>query len=424
MTSLAHPSTLIASPLSPDRTPRPVSPSEGSQNLRMMSLGNVNQPATYTHPAANAVFDVPLHVSSQLFQAYFRCIHPIWPILYKPLYSSLNHEQILELLPKSLVYAILSLVVLIQGSGDDRQLKHDQANHFFNEALRTLETLGSPQYRVGTSVLKPSIAKCQVYTILALQQHGIGNFSEAGTLCAIAASMAIDRSLHRTSDKDDQIEAQVKSRLWWNVYVLETMLSSEMGKPALLRAEEADTPFPSVEESDEYELYSEGPQAHGNLDGHSPLKLRTISAFHTTVQMAMIMEKVSRQIYSIAARKMMFQDHAEGERTRLRLWHEIQEYEEEMEKSPLKLEKSGKSAPVIVTNYAVRPSFNTNADLCSFCLVYVVHNHLTSPAIYGYLAARNYQRHVEKSPGHMSRRGQPHLLHDRKIHQVHLRFTV
>ncbi|KAH8587348.1 fungal-specific transcription factor domain-containing protein [Bisporella sp. PMI_857] len=297
------------------------------------------------------------HDSNRLFQAYFRCIHPIWPLLYKPLYNSLDHQQLLEVIPRPLVYAILSLAVLIQHVDfeTDHLLKHDQAQQYFDEALSALKDTEASHKSKSLVEVKSSILHCQVYTILALQQHSIGAFSQAGILCAVAVSMAIDQSLHRISDVDNHAEAQVKSRLWWTIYVLEKMLSCEMSRPTLLRAEEAETPFPSVEESDEYELYSESAHAETIVNQRRThlRRSRTISAFHTSIGMAKIMESVSREIYSNAARQRIRQDREAGEETRLRLWAELQDYETALENSPLKLDTSGnsESIPVIVTNY-------------------------------------------------------------------------
>ncbi|KAF8864915.1 hypothetical protein BDZ45DRAFT_642670 [Acephala macrosclerotiorum] len=336
----------------------PVSP----QNLFQASSSQFSEASNEKFPnnvpgfAQSPTLSVPFHISSRLFQAYFRCIHPIWPVLYKPLYNSLDHTQLLESLASPLVYAILSLAVLIQDIDDDRLSKHEKAQHYFDYALGILrQTPEQNQKSKSILELQPSILHCQVFTILALQQHSIGSFSQAGSLCASASYMAIDQSLHRRSDLDNHVEAQIKSRLWWTIYTLEKMLSCEMSHPILLRAEEADTPFPLVDESDEFEFYSESPNAGITMNNtrRQPLKLRTISAFHTSIRIAMIMESVSRQIYGIAARQKIRDDRQAGEETRLKLWAELHAYELAMDNSPLKLDITGSSlsVPVTVTNY-------------------------------------------------------------------------
>ncbi|XMA07331.1 hypothetical protein WAI453_000122 [Rhynchosporium graminicola] len=303
-------------------------------------------------PASLPASEISSNLRGQLFRTYFRCIHPIWPVLYKPLYDTLNHTELMEVLPIPLINAIFSIAFpLLDPDSHGTHSTNDQAHHFFLEALRLLKEHGVPQRSQSIFAMKPTIIHCQVLTILALQQHGIAAFSQAGTLCAVAVSMAIDLQLHIKSVTDTYIEAQTKSRVWWTVYVLEKMLSCEMSRPTLLRFEESDTPFPSVEESDEYEFFSEVSQT--NNDKPRSLKLRTISAFHTSIQIAMLMEKVSRQIYSIGARTKIREDRIFGEETRLRIWAQLKDYEQALESSPLKLDISGQGPvlPVTVTNY-------------------------------------------------------------------------
>lgn len=290
------------------------------------------------------------------------------------MYDTLNHAELMDVLPTPLINAMFSIAVPLLDSVDDiSHSKNDQAHQFFLEALRSLREYESPHGNQSILAMKPTIVHCQVLTILALQQHGIAAFSQAGMLCAVAVSMAIDLQLHTESSTDTYVEAQTKSRVWWTVYVLEKMLSCEMSRPALLRSEESDTPFPSVEESDEYEFFSGAFQAKTNNATPHPLKLRTISAFHTSIRIAMIMEEVSRHIYSISARKKIREDREFGEQTRFRIWAQLNDYEQALESSPLRLDKSGQSPviPVMVTNYIVshKPTSRHKSPLsrCSIC---------------------------------------------------------
>jgi hypothetical protein len=256
---------------------------------------------------------------------------------------------------------MLSIASSIQDIGpqDESTLtKSERANHFFTQAIISLQKQ-NPTCDESPSILvmEPSLIHCQVLTILALQQHGIAAFSQAGLLCGVATTMATDLKLHRRSDLDSSTEVEIKSRLWWGIYVLEKMLSCEMSRPTILRLEESDTPFPSVEESDEFELYSG--TAYGShatsQKRFEPLKLRIMSAFHTSIKLTMIMEDISRQIYSVAARQRIRDDRQYGEETRLKLWAQLQAWESMMQTSQLKLDISDRfsSVPVTVLNYVV-----------------------------------------------------------------------
>jgi hypothetical protein len=222
--------------------------------------------------------------------------------------------------------------------------------------LDLLQVGGEGERQQLSSVLTPSVTNCQVLTILSLQQHGTAEYSRAAILCGLASAMAIEMRLHRAWESDDPIKGEVHSRLWWNLYVLEKMISCEMGRPVLLRREETDCPYPSANEADEFELMStnvgRGPAQFLN----TRIKLRSISGLHTTIRLSFIMERIAREIYGISARKRIREDQSAGEAKRQELWYVLQDWEREMDASPLRLDlsKSLTSVPASVTNYVVR----------------------------------------------------------------------
>jgi hypothetical protein len=298
---------------------------------------------------------------------YFNCIHPLWPLLYKPLYASLDYASPTDSIPPALVaaiFAIASCVDRSQPATNSIVQKYPEPWQFFEEALDLLQVGGDGNSQQLSNVLTPSITNCQVLTILSLQQHGTAEYSRAAILCGLASAMAIEMRLHREWESNDPIKGQVQSRLWWNLYVLEKMISCEMGRPVLLRREETDCPYPLANEADEFELMStnvgRGPAQFLN----TPIKLRSISGLHTTIRLSFIMERISRDIYGIAARKRIRDDQAAGEEKRQELSYILQDWEREMDESPLRLDltKGLTSVPASVTNYVVswlsRPTFN------------------------------------------------------------------
>ncbi|KAI9732920.1 MAG: hypothetical protein M1818_007353 [Claussenomyces sp. TS43310] len=362
-----------------DRLNRLRQPSEVSNSLEQDKSIQDGEQRLQTVSGNTSVVDEPMKVpplwvppaeeSGRLFQTYFACIHPIWPLLYKPLYETISYHSLVDELPRPLVYSIFAIAACIHPdsrSSDRSDLDVPQnesatqvgkASQYLDAALSELQCAsdGREQSKL-INALQPSIAHCQALTILALQQHGVAEFSRAGVLCSLAGAMAIDLRLHRDCWQSDPIQREVASRLWWNVFVLDKMISSEMGRPVILRSEEADAPYPSVSESDEYELFTPG-EGMGALK-QSPrraIKMRTLSAFHTTIEMIKIMECMSREIYSLAARESIRQDRALGDAIRMKLSNKIREWERQVEASPLKLDLSGHSVtlPAIVTNYVV-----------------------------------------------------------------------
>jgi hypothetical protein len=303
--------------------------------------------------------------STSLLQTYFNCLHPLWPILYKPLYSSSDYANPTNMMAPPLVAAIFAIASCIdrpqQYTPNTIVGKFPEPTQFFEEALNLLQLVDENDRTPRLSrALTPSITNCQVLTILCLQQHGVAEYSRAAILCGLASAMAIELRIHRPCESEDPIQREIQSRLWWNLYILEKMMSTEMGRPVLLRAEESDCPFPSEQEADEFELMAARPGSQGALGTPShlrsvPTKLRTISGLHTTIKLSQIFEKLAREIYGIKARKTIRENQAEGEAKRMNLWFALQGWEREMEGSALRLDLSRElsSVPAAVTNYVV-----------------------------------------------------------------------
>lgn len=294
--------------------------------------------------------NLSISTSTRLFKVYFNTIHPIWPILYKPKYDLEGYENLPNTLPSPLLYAIYSIAACVQPSyeaGQSIPSDSPSSKTVFDEALLHLSIKG---------LLRPSIDTCQALVLLALQQHGIAESASAAMFCSMASSMAIDLKLHRAMGPDaDPTEVQIRSRLYWNIFVLDKMVATELGRPVGLRWEEQDAPFPSALESDEYHLLS-----LPLSDPHRPssVKSHTISGFITTIKLSQVMEKVWRDIYSVAARKAIREDPSTVEATYSTLKKELHSYHESLECShdlrlTLGAESVGVAAPVSITNYVV-----------------------------------------------------------------------
>lgn len=310
--------------------------------------------------------------STRLLQTYFNCLHPLWPILYKPLYSSSDYANPTTMMAPALVAAIFAIASCIdrpqQYTPNSIVQKFPEPVQFFEETLNLLQSTKDPSTKYGmVNALVPSITNCQVLTILSLQQHGVAEYSRAAILCSLASAMAIELRINRPCDSEDTIQREIQSRLWWNLYVLENMMSTEMGRPIVLRFEESDCPFPSISEADEFELMSaqNGDQNSSPHLRSVPTKLRTISGIHSTIKISAVIERIMREVYGISARKIIRENPSEGELRRIQLWFALQNWEQEMEGSPLKLDLSNElsSVPAAVTNYVVSIPPSQNSEL-------------------------------------------------------------
>ncbi|PQE33951.1 hypothetical protein CJF32_00002811 [Rutstroemia sp. NJR-2017a WRK4] len=101
-----------------------------------------------------------------------------------------------------------------------------------------------------------------------------------------------------------------------------------MGRPVILRTEETDTPYPSTSEADEFELFSPPAKRQETSDPvHISGKLRTLSVLGTTIGLATIMERISREVYGLSSRKSIRDDPVVGEAKRMELWSALKRWE-------------------------------------------------------------------------------------------------
>ncbi|KAG9246724.1 fungal-specific transcription factor domain-containing protein [Calycina marina] len=296
-------------------------------------------------PQPGLIIDRP--TSIRLFKMYFSTIHPMWPILYKPMYDLTGLEYLPDHMPQALLYAIYSIAACVQPLYDGSEEPFGDTP---NPQLVFEAALGVLQQHGPLNFLKPSYDNCQALAILSLQQHGVSEDTSAALLCSLASSMALELRIHRALPPGaDATDVQIRSRLWWNIFVLDKMMACEMGRPVHLRWEECDNPPPSMTESDEFQLLSLRVAGQNRV---SSVKTHTISGFHTTIEITKIMEQISREIYSAMGRKAISVHDASVEATRLRLAKLLTEYGEMMDASPLRLDMNSGSvaAPVTITN--------------------------------------------------------------------------
>lgn len=287
------------------------------------------------------------------------------------MWDRVSYHHLAGYMPKAVVLSIYALASCIriedqarscleaEGNRSNAPVLQRLSNQYFEAAMEELQRSSSGAHDLNIiHALRPSVSHCQALTILALQQHGVAEFSRASLLCSLAATMAIDLKLHRYSDSKSSVDREIASRLWWNIYVLEKMMAFEIGRPMAYRFEEASAPFPSVYESDEFELFQppEMKSASPNQEHASAPKMQILSAFHTTIELCRLMERVSQEVYSPVACEAV-KSPITGDTIRMHLWEDIQQWQQQQQCSSLRLDLSGISIhlPVVVTNQVVSP---------------------------------------------------------------------
>ena len=193
--------------------------------------------------------------------------------------------------------------------------------------------------------ISPSIESCQTLVILALQQHGLGEASNAAMLCNIAAGMAIELRLNEAGPPGaTYIDTQIAARLWWNLYVLDKVLACGLGRPVTLRSEDITTPYPSAAESDEFQLLQ---FRRASDDEVVRVKSHCISGFNLTIGICAILEDVLRATCSVTSKQRICRDFEAAETLRVNLWGKLQRGKEENSSSAVGLRTNGQFRPVV-----------------------------------------------------------------------------
>ncbi|KEF54488.1 uncharacterized protein A1O9_09655 [Exophiala aquamarina CBS 119918] len=330
--------------------------SQGEENTRSSpSTVTINRTVPSYEPSPQQrppELDVSLEVAAYLFAVYFNVIHPVWPILYKPLFDSTDFNGIVQSMSKSLLYAICALAACV--TEDNSKAPSSRPGlipkpwAFYKAAMLAQQIEGTPDKNDldrlrPFQLLRSSVASCQTFTILALQLRALGESAHAYTIFSRAAAMAFNLNLHKQSPLEtDSTEVQVRSRLWSNMYILDKMLACELGRPVLLPLDYSlPDPF-SPMESDEYQLL----KMKIGSDELVSVKAYTVSGLSMTMQLSEILEPVLRKVYSFRGRKFTKENLEYAGSLRTQVWENLKRYDEKFKEWMNSLNQQSTSQPV------------------------------------------------------------------------------
>ncbi|KAK7634322.1 fungal-specific transcription factor domain-containing protein, partial [Phyllosticta citricarpa] len=86
--------------------------------------------------------------------------------------------------------------------------------------------------------------------VMSFYSHALNRKNSAYTYAGLALRLSLTLGLHRniTYDKNiSAIEIENRRRVWWTVYTFDRLCSSKLGHPVMIRDEDIDAPYPSVE---------------------------------------------------------------------------------------------------------------------------------------------------------------------------------
>ncbi|KAG0372358.1 Transcriptional activator of fatty acid utilization, partial [Mortierella sp. AD032] len=166
-----------------------------------------------------------------LLSLYFRFMYPFAPMFIRKNFME-RHQQRADL-PHIL---ILNAIFCNACWYSDDPLVRQDSTKFFNRAKIILDET----YHVSR------ISTVQALLLMSHHQYAVGNYSGGWLYTGMATRIAHDIGLHRQDFQvNEPIEAEIRKRVWWAVYIADRLGAGILGRPLNLRDKEYNVEMPS-----------------------------------------------------------------------------------------------------------------------------------------------------------------------------------
>ncbi|KDN35408.1 hypothetical protein K437DRAFT_276990 [Tilletiaria anomala UBC 951] len=265
----------------------------------------IEAPIDFVNPDNDPVVD--REECGRLFEYYWKEFHPFWPVLFKPAIRDIPTEEVADRVDSVLlfsIYAVASCIVPPERTKSDgsQQEQENRGQIFYERAERYLYA----------GRLRPDVPTIQSLFLLSLYAHGKGELSQAWVYSNLASTMAFDLGLHRWPVHRydllyDENERETRIRLIWQCYILDKILSAEMGRPVTIRSSDLDAPFLSenLEDGDEkIELFVGGAPSSSSASGEESkgggeARMMNIApCINWSIKLFIILEKILSEFHS------------------------------------------------------------------------------------------------------------------------------
>ncbi|WVR04518.1 hypothetical protein IAU60_001522 [Kwoniella sp. DSM 27419] len=221
---------------------------------------------------------VPGKLVDRLLPLYFTHVHNVWPLVYKPTFNP--HTASLPLL-----LSMLAIAACVTPAVDGEATPADR---LFRMAEKSVHECRN-DCRIDI---------IQALILLSLRQTGCGDKRSAsmyaGRACCMALNMGLNLAPKKLGKVLDPIDKEVRSRVYWNTYVLDKTVAEETGRPFLLSYRRTTTPLPSTTDLEEFEAWPP-PTLSATVSlsvGVIPRRGNVLSCFAWTCRLAMVVENV------------------------------------------------------------------------------------------------------------------------------------
>ncbi|KAL2131787.1 hypothetical protein VTI74DRAFT_4615 [Chaetomium olivicolor] len=274
----------------PQRKKRPASVHDlarARSNLRSFSRGIWKPPAPYRQPLAHELRDYqqmlpPKQTAETLLRAFYSTSHSMTPILhwtsftqtidglYRP-GTSLRVSQGFM----SVFFGVLTVGRLFSAENEHTR------GYSATQLLETTRTLIDP----WSNDFELDNARALVLVTIALNELNLK--SAAWAWLGSAVRVAQDLGLYTEPGTSSFIEAEMRKRVWWTIYILDRSLAVELGRPMQIDDSDCDVSLPTA--VDDHHLTERGPMFPDGAEAltHSLLAIINVVRSYTALSRAL-----------------------------------------------------------------------------------------------------------------------------------------
>ncbi|ODQ83268.1 hypothetical protein BABINDRAFT_159700 [Babjeviella inositovora NRRL Y-12698] len=220
--------------------------------FRVGSIFHVRSSTLKSPPAE--IFLFPAN-ARKLVDVYFQMVHPWFPMVNRfPIIRYIHQSGEKPLQDFNMTALVWTILALGQASAEGYvdALSKSLAAFYARNAILSLEN--SPASTIET---------IQSMLLVGFYHYGAGNWDYSWVLVSSASRMAIDVRLINSTERLDEnvvlnkVDCDTRERTWSSVYVLNTLLSSRMGRSPLIRASDWPTPVVNEDGWEEWDAWRE-----------------------------------------------------------------------------------------------------------------------------------------------------------------------
>ena len=256
-------------------------------NLRSFSRGIWKPPASHRQPSAPELRDFSQHLpprqtAEAFLRSYYVSTHSVTPIMHwntftqtvDGLYRPGNSLRVSEAF-MSMFFAVLTVGRLF--TVENEQNRAYSATQLL-ETTRTMIDPWSNEYELDN-------ARALVLIAMALNELNLK--SAACAWLGSAVRVAQDLGLHTEPVAASFIEAEMRRRTWWTIYILDRSLAVELGRPMLIDDSDCDVSLPAA--LDDHHMSDRGQRLPDGAEGltHSLLGVVNVVRSYTALGRAL-----------------------------------------------------------------------------------------------------------------------------------------